>query len=76
MFAKDKVTQSMIDAVNSVISEKDDAKKSKGHKPDWLIAAEKKAEAKEGKLPVEEGLADDFLKVARSEEHTSELQSH
>ena len=37
MFAKDKVTQSMIDAVNSVINDK-----------------------------IEEGLADDFLKVAKS----------
>ena len=49
MFAKNKVTQSMLDAVNSVINEAETKEPTK-KKPDWLINAEKAAEAKEGKL--------------------------
>ena len=49
MFAKDKVTQSMLDAVNSVISEAETKEPTK-KKPGWLIDAEKAAEAREGKL--------------------------
>ena len=49
MFAKDKVTQSMLDAVNSVISEAETKEPTK-KKPSWLIDAEKAAEAREGKL--------------------------
>ena len=48
MFAKDKVTQSMLDAVNAVIGEAET--KATGKKPGWLIDAEKAAEARDGKL--------------------------
>ena len=49
MFAKDKVTKSMLDAVNSVIAEAETKEPTK-KKPGWLIDAEKAAEAREGKL--------------------------
>ena len=58
MFAKDKISQSMIDAVSSVMNEAEKTEDSKptGKKPDWLLAAELKAEKKTGKLKESEKL--------------------
>ena len=58
MFAKDKISQSMIDAVSSVMNEAEKTEDSKptGKKPDWLLAAELKSEKKTGKLKESEKL--------------------
>jgi len=58
MFAKDKISQSMINAVSSIMNEAEKPEDSKptGKKPDWLLAAELRAEKKAGKLKESEKL--------------------
>jgi hypothetical protein len=58
MFAKDKISQSMINAVSSIMNEAEKPEDSKptGKKPDWLLAAELRAEKKTGKLKESEKL--------------------
>ena len=78
MFAKDKVTQSMLDAVNAVIGEAE--KKATGKKPGWLIDAEKTAEAKEGKLKedaeqIDEIDANAILAMAKKVSPTAKMRA-
>lgn len=78
MFAKDKVTQSMLDAVNAVIGEAE--KKATGKKPGWLIDAEKAAEAREGKLKedaeqIDEIDANAILAMAKKVSPTAKMRA-
>jgi len=63
MFAKDKISQSMIDAVSGIMNEKDEMKKDTGKKPDWLLAAELRAERKQKEM--KEGMSNDIVKMAK-----------